>query len=412
MAIDQKKLHRLVESIASGKFKTEEEMLIATINEIVGNEEIDITGGRIWKLNTQTESYHLLYQTGKIEKIDPSFRIDIHRYEILDLIAKQRTIIGKETISALRKKGIFKYSASGVGGRKKIKDKFYYDYLLALNSENIGEEFRINLNIIATALTSQIKQRRSAESVNYLKADIDKARQLQKSILPEHEYKFHDYDLYGLTNPAEIVGGDFFDYLEHAAESERLGIAIGDAASKGVGAAAEAMYISGALRMASGFELKIAALMRRMNQLVNLIFEDDKFTSLFYGELTTHRGGLFLYANAGHNPPIFVNSKTGEAVFLQTTGPVLGPAPDAKYYVDHINFSKGDVLLIYSDGITDTADEEFEPYGDEKLLSKLKSLVKLTPKEIALGILDDVIKFSKNGKYSDDMTLVVIKKMK
>jgi sigma-B regulation protein RsbU (phosphoserine phosphatase) len=412
MAIDQKKLHRLVESIASGKFKSEEEMLITTVNEIVGNENIDVTGGRIWKLNEQAETYNLLYQTGKIEKIDTKFQIDIHRYSILDLIAKQRTILAKETISTLRKKGIFKYSASGVGGRKKIKDKFFYDYLLALNSEKIDEDFRINLNIIATALTAQIKQRRTSASVNYLKADIDKARQLQKSILPEHEFKFHDYELYGITNPAEIVGGDFFDYLQHSNEDERLGVTIGDAASKGVGAAAEAMYISGALRMASGFELKIAALMRRMNQLVNLIFEDDKFASLFYGELTTHKGGLFLFANAGHNPPIFLKTKTNETELLQPTGPVLGPAPDAKYYVESVNFSKGDLLLLYSDGIIDSANDKFEAYGDERLLKKLKELSKSKTGEIALGILDDVIRFSKNGKYADDMTLVVIKKVK
>jgi sigma-B regulation protein RsbU (phosphoserine phosphatase) len=331
---------------------------------------------------------------------------------LLDLIAKQRTILGKETISTLRKKGIFKYSASGVGGRKKIKNKFYYEYLLALNTAKIDEEFRINLNIIATALTSKIKQRRSSASASLLRADIDKARQLQKSILPEHEYKFHDYELYGITNPAEIIGGDFFDYLEHGEEQDRLGITIGDAASKGVGAAAEAMYIAGALRMASGFEIKIVALMRKLNQLVNRIFEDDKFASLFYGELSTHRTGLFLYANAGHNPPIFLKSKSGEAEFLQPTGPVLGPAPNAKYHIDSINFAKGDILLLYSDGITETANNNFDPYGDARLLSKLKELSKLSTKEIALGILDDVIKFSKNGKYSDDMTLVVVEKVK
>jgi len=412
MAIDQKKLHKLVESIASGKFKTEEEMLTKTVDEIVENENIDVTGGRIWKLNERAETYKLLYQTGNIEKIDAKFQIDIHRYQILDLIAEQRTIIGKETISALRKKGIFKYSASGVGGRKKIKDKFFYEYLLALNSDRVNEDFRINLNIIATALTSQIKQRRSSASVVHLKADIDSARQLQKSILPEHEFKFYDYDLYGITNPAEIVSGDFFDYLEHGSENERLGIAIGDAASKGIGAAAEAMYISGALRMASGFEIKIAALMRRMNQLVNLIFEDDKFASLFYGELTTHSGGLFLYANAGHNPPIFFNSKKNETELLQTTGPVLGPAPNAKYYVENINFSKDDILLLYSDGVTESADRDFQAYGELKLIAKIKELKNKSAKEIVLGILDDVLGYSKHGEYSDDITLVVIKKIK
>ena len=98
--------------------------------------------------------------------------------------------------------------------------------------------------------------------------------------MPEHEYQFHNYELFGITQPAEIVGGDFFDYLEIGDDNDRLGIVVGDAASKGVSAAAEAMYISGALRMAASFEIKIAPLMKRMNQLVNQIFADDKFASL------------------------------------------------------------------------------------------------------------------------------------
>jgi len=409
--MNQRELHKLVETIASGKYDSEEVMLKKTIDEIIINESIAITGGRIWKLSIEQKAYEILYQTGKLERIEDSFQIFIQRYPVFDLIAKERTILGNETINALRRKGIFKYSASGVGSKKKIDGKFYYEYLLALNSDLIDEELRINLNIIATALTSQIKQRRSSASVVHLRADLDKARQIQKSILPEHEYTFHDYELYGITNPAEIVGGDFFDYLEQGS-GDRLGIAVGDAASKGVGAAAEAMYISGALRMASNFEIKISALMRRMNELVNKIFEDDKFASLFYGELSTHKGGLFLFANAGHNPPVFLNTKTDETELLQPTGPVLGPAPNAKYYIENINFKKGDILLLFSDGVTDSADSNFEHYGDERLIAKLKEMKNLSSKEIALNILEDVINYSKNGKYSDDMTLVVIKKKK
>ena len=88
------------------------------------------------------------------------------------------------------------------------------------------------------------------------------------------------------------------------------------------------------------------------------------------------------------------------------------PAPDAKYYVESVNFFKGDLLLLYSDGIVDSANDNFEAYGDERLLKKLKELSKSKTREIALGILEDVIRFSKNGKYADDMTLVVIKKVK
>jgi len=409
--MEQRKLHKLVETIASGKFATEKEMLINTIQGIVKSENIDVTGGRIWKLDESKKAYTLLYQTGKLEKIKGGFKLNTEEYPLFDLIVKERTILGDETNEALREKGIFKYSASGVGGKRKINEKFLYEYILALNSDKIDEEFKLDLNIIATALTSKIKQKRSSASAHHLRADIDKARQLQKSILPEHEYKFHDYILYGITHPAEIVGGDFFDYLELGEESERLGVTIGDAASKGVGAAAEAMYISGALRMANSFEIKISALMRRMNQLVNKIFEDDKFASLFYGELTTHKGGLFLFANAGHNPPIFLDSHTNETKLLNPTGPVLGPAPNAGYYIQSVNFNKGDLLLLYSDGVTESANAAFNQYGDDKLLANFIKFKDLSPKEIAIRILEDVINFSKQGKYSDDKTLVVIKKI-
>ncbi len=409
--MEQRKLHKLVETIASGKFTTEKEMLINTIQGIVKSENINVTGGRIWKLDENKKAYTILYQTGKLEKIKSGFKLITDEYPLFDLIVKERTILGDETNVALREKGIFKYSASGVGGKRKINGKFLYEYILALNSDKIDEEFKLDLNIIATALTSKIKQKRSSASAHHLRADIDKARQLQKSILPEHEYKFHDYILYGITNPAEIVGGDFFDYLELGEETGRLGITIGDAASKGVGAAAEAMYISGALRMANSFEIKIATLMRKMNQLVNIIFEDDKFASLFYGELTTHKGGLFLFANACHNPPIFLNSQTNETKLLNPTGPVLGPAPNERYYIQSINFSKGDLLLLYSDGVTESTDAAFKQYGDDKLVANFKKLKDLSPKEIAVRILEDVINFSKHGKYSDDKTLVVIKKI-
>ncbi|MFC2102900.1 PP2C family protein-serine/threonine phosphatase [Bacteroidota bacterium] len=409
--MDQKELHKLVEGIASRRFPSEEELLIHVLGQIIENEDISVTGGRIWKLDPQAETYKILYQHGNSHKLANDFQLKVSEYPLFDLIAKERTILGNETNEELLNMGIFKYSASGVGSKIKMNDHSYYEYLIALNSDLIGEKLKDNLNIIATALTSQIKQRRYSKSASSLKADIDRARQLQKSILPEHEHRFGDYEIYGITSPAEIVSGDFFDYTEAGDENDRLGIVIGDAASKGVGAAAEAMYISGALRMATGFDIKIVALMRRMNQLVNKIFEDDKFSSLFYGELSKYKSGMFLYANAGHNPPLFYKAETGDVELLATTGPLLGPAPNANYYIESINFSKGDVLLLFSDGITETADTKFEHYGDERLVNELKKLNHLSSKKIVLSIIDDVISFSKNGLYEDDKTLVAVKKI-
>ena len=408
--MDQKKLHRTVETIASQKFASDEEMLTTVVNEIVSDQAIGFTGGRIWKLYPDINGYRLLYQTGNMEKIEKNFVIRALEYPVFEQLAQSRTILGHETIEALRKKGIFQYSASGVGHKTKLKGKPFYEYVLALNSKIIDEDLRVNLSIISTALTSQIKQRRSSQSANQLKADIDKARQLQKSILPEHEYKFHHFDIYGITHPAEIVGGDFFDYLDIGDNNDRIGVTIGDAASKGVAAAAEAMYVSGALRMATTFEIKISLILKRMNELVNKIFEDDKFTSLFYGELTTNKNGLFLYANAGHNPPMFYKSAKNRIELLNPTGPVLGPAPQSKYFVENINIYLNDILVLYSDGITEAANTKFEFYEEQRLMTMIKKLKDKSPKEIALGILEDVIKFSKNGSYTDDKTLVVIKR--
>ncbi|HMN50333.1 MAG TPA: SpoIIE family protein phosphatase [Ignavibacteriaceae bacterium] len=408
--MDQRKLHKTIETIASQKFATEEEMLITVLNEIVSDKTMDITGGRVWKLKPEVAGYRLLYQTGKVDKIAQDFIIKLNDYPVFEKLSAARTILGHETNEELRKKGIFKYSASGVGYKIKIKDRPYYEYVLALNSSHIDEELRLKLNIIATALTSQIKQRRLSLSASNLKADIDKARELQKSILPEHEYKFHHFDIYGITVPADIVGGDFFDYLEIGDDRERIGVALGDAASKGVAAAAEAMYISGALRMASNFEIKISPLMKRMNRLVNKIFEDDKFSSLFYGELSTDRNGLFLYANAGHNPPIFYRALNNKVEMLQPTGPVLGPSPEASYFIESINIRLNDILVIYSDGVVESSNNKEVFYEEHRLVNLIKKVKDKTPKEIVYAILDDVIKFSKGGVYQDDKTLVVIKR--
>lgn len=408
--MDQRKLHRTIETIASQKFASEKEMLVTVLNEIVNDKSLDIIGGRIWKLVPEKLGYKILYQTGKIDKISKDFIIKIENYPSFERLAQARTILGHETNEELRKKGIFKYSASGVGYKIKINDKPFYEYVLALNSNHIDEELKLKLSIISTALTSQIKQRRLSASASNLKANIDKARELQKSILPEHEYKFHHFDIYGITVPADIVGGDFFDYLEIGEDKERIGVALGDAASKGVSAAAEAMYISGALRMASNFEIKISPLMKRMNQLVNKIFEDDKFSSLFYGELSTDRNGLFLYANAGHNPPIFYKSARNKVELLNPTGPVLGPSPEAKYYIESINIHLNDILVIYSDGVVEASNKNEEFYEEQRLINVIKKNKDKNPKEIVYAILDDVIKFAKDGIYQDDKTLVVIKR--
>ncbi len=407
----QKRLYRTIETVASKKFESESELLIEVVEQLLKNTEINITGGRVWHLDTEKAAYTLLYQTGNVQKIEPNFLLKIEEYPILDLISIERTILANETNKILQKKGIFRYSASGIGTKKKVNGKNYYEYLIAVNSDNIDDELRYTLNIVATVLTQKINERRLYDSRKNLIEDLDKAKELQRSILPEHELNFYGYELFGVTIPAQTLGGDFFDYLKIGDDESRLGIAVGDAASKGLSAAAEAMYISGALRMACTFQIKISPLFNRMNELINKIFSDDRFTSLFYAEISNDKKGLCLYANGGHNPPMFLRAKDKQIIYLDPTGPLLGPAPHSKYDTDSINFNKGDVLVIYTDGIVESANEKFELYEEKRLENIIKKNYHLSPRELCYTILDDVNIFSTSkSQYQDDKTIVVIKR--
>lgn len=409
--MDQKKLFKTIDTIASGNFNDDEELLKYVIDQIVSKEQFNVLGGRVWKLEPSIQAYRLLFQTGKVQKIPKDYKLFIKDYVIFDKISSLRTILADETDATLISKGIFKYSASGVGKKININGKKYYEYLIAINSDKIGDDLRYTLNVIATVLTSKLRERYLTLSRKNLIENIDKAKELQRSILPEHEYKFHFYDIFGVTIPAENVAGDFYDYLKIGDDEERLGIVVGDAASKGLAAAAEAMYISGAIRMASNFQIKISPMMYRLNQLVNKIFSDDKFVSLFYGEISTDKKGLFLYANAGQNPPIFYSKKNNSFTYLYPTGPLLGPAPNSKYETDSINFHKGDILVIYSDGVVEAANDKYEFYDEKRLEKIIKKTANFTPKEIVYSILDDINKFTtSDSQYQDDKTLVVIKR--
>ena len=409
--MDQKKLYRTIESIASFEFASEKELLIEVVKQIIKSDQISFTGGRIWKLDYKKRIYKLVFQTGKVQKIPNDFDLAIKEYKLFEMLSKYRTILADETNKTLISKGILKYSAAGIGRKIKIGDTRYYEYVLAVNSDRIDEDLRYALNIVATVLTSKLHEKYVTQLRKNLIDDIDRAKQLQKSILPAHEYDFHDYKIFGITLPADTISGDFYDYLKIGDEEDRLGIVLGDAASKGFPAAAEAMYISGALRMASTFQMKISPMMFRLNQLINKIFSDDKFITLFYGELSNDKKGLFLYANAGQNPPIHYNKKSGKLTYLEPTGPLLGPAPNSKYDTDSINFESGDILLVYSDGIVESANEAFDFYGEEKMEKVLLDNIDKSPKEIATLILEDVIKFTTiDSKYQDDKTVLIVKR--
>jgi phosphoserine phosphatase RsbU/P len=405
----QRTLYRLIESIGSRAFETEEAMLNGILDEIVQSERTSVTGGRVWKLLPAEKKYRLIYERGNVEPVGAGFEIRLKGYAVFDQVARKRTVLADETNRALRKKGIIKYSATGIGSRVRIGDLEYYEYLMAFNTAEHSPEFKHILSIVGQAVTQLLNNRRSENEKQILLSEMELARDLQRRILPEHELTFGRYELYGVSVPEKVVGGDFFNYYSREEEPDRMAISIGDAASKGFSAAVQALFVAGALMMSVEAESKIAPMLRRINAINRRIFPHERFLTLCYCELFDSEEGLLLYSNAGHSKPIHYHAASGECSELAVTGPVIGLVPDAQFGVTNTNIMRGDVLVMYTDGISEANNGEDE-YDVPRIMDVLRGNAGLSAKEICLSILQDVQTFSAEGVYSDDKTVVVIKR--
>ncbi len=414
--MEQRKLSRTIEKFISEapNFKKNDDLLKYVLNQIIDHEHIGISGGRVWKLKSNKKAYTLLDQAGDVKKIDNGFSLGIEEFPILLEISRKRTVTTRETNIYLKKRGIINYSATGLGEKYKVMHKgkpiYLYQFLLAFNGNIIDDEFLYTLNIISVTLNSILRSKKIESRAKDNITELEKASEIQKSILPEHSYKFGNYEMYGVSLPDKIVGGDFFDYI-NIAEDNKLCIAIGDAASKGISAAAQALYISGALKMGVSYDVGFTTLLKRIGNLVNETFPNERFVTLFLCELYKDKKGLCVYVNAGHNSPLVLEPGKPAITGLLSTGAVLGPSPNQEYFLDSLYLRKNDSLILYTDGIVEATNDKFEFYGEERLKQVILQYRNANPEIMCKKIIESVQVFSAHGKYSDDRTLVVIKRV-
>jgi sigma-B regulation protein RsbU (phosphoserine phosphatase) len=257
------------------------------------------------------------------------------------------------------------------------------------------DDILFSLNLVRYA----INQRLRAERYESL---IVEAQRIQQSILPQRVPQYAGFDIWGKTVPAEIVSGDFYDFIPIS--DNILGLAIADGSGHGLPAALVVRDIYMGLRMATDRDFKIIRTMEKLNHIIHRSRLTTKFVSLFYGELET--GGILIYTNAGHNYPFLLkrNNLTEE---LRNGGPVLGPTPDATYTRGFAKLDPGDLLCLYSDGIVEAHDRSDREFG----LDRLQRLVKLnrtrSSKEIGIEVLNRVDRWERRAE--DDRTVVIVK---
>lgn len=410
--ITQREVYKLIDKLLSGHFDSEEELLKTLVRDLCARSEFGLLGARIWEIDDAEYRYNLLFQFGSVARIPDDYGLDISAQPVFNTLSGKRVVVNMETDPLLLEKGITQYAATGVGDVIKRDGASMYRYVLAFNADESESELTSTMTVISgatsTALRNLVLRRQQAK----LKRDLDQASAIQRSLLPEHTLEFFEYSVFGISLPDSVVGGDYFDYLTTTADDDeaRTGIVISDAASKGLPAAIQALFVSGALRMGSGFQTKITSLISRLNNLIYDTFPYERFVTLCYCELTQSASGLMLYCNAGHCSPIHYKAESGECASLEPTGSILGIAQHQKFSVEGVNLHRGDILVMFTDGIVEAQNENEEQFGEDRIRDILGKHTDESARSLAYRLLEEVQTFSAHGSYSDDRTIVVIKR--
>lgn len=238
------------------------------------------------------------------------------------------------------------------------------------------------------------------------------AAEIQQSFLPDTIVQIEGFDIAGKSVMAKEVGGDFFDVIPLEVVpigKGQLGIMIADVSGKGIPAALYMALSRIVVRVnATWYGRKPAAAIRDANTIISHDPRSGMFVTLFYGFLDADARSM-TYVNAGHNPPILYHAKDGTMTELEATGIAMGAMDNADYTAMTCTFEKGDLLILYTDGITEAENARLEMYGVERLMASISRLHELPSKEISASILHDVKSFTGDHPQSDDITLMVIR---
>ncbi|MFQ5823310.1 MAG: GAF domain-containing SpoIIE family protein phosphatase [bacterium] len=264
------------------------------------------------------------------------------------------------------------------------------------------------LSIIASQSAQVIENARLYEEEKQLRnfeQELKMALDIQIGLLPKESPQIGCIDLAGKSIPAKVVGGDYFDFIELG--SNRWGIALGDVSGKGIPAAFLMSNLQATLRGQALINPSIKDCIAKANYLLYSNTEPDKFVTLFYGVLNCKNKTLS-YVNAGHNYPYLLDNQ-GKFSPLEIGGLVMGMFPEYPFEEGHIQLNSGEIIVIYSDGVTEAENEQEELFGEKRLEQIVRQYNHLSANEIIEKICESVKEFTGAALQDDDITLVVLK---
>ena len=286
--------------------------------------------------------------------------------------------------------------------------------LIEVDSQSLVQRFENEdlelLTILANIAAIRIEQERLAlieVAERMLARELKQAASIQRRLLPARAPELPGFDLAGYNAACRTVGGDYYDFFAYP--DGKLGFVVGDVAGKGMPAALLMTSLKGGVQVLAEVPDDLGRLVARMNRVVSANFPPNRFVSLFFGVLDPSSSEL-TYCNAGHNPPLLCRAD-GSSEMLQGGGGILGIMPDATYEAKSCRVDAGDVLVLFSDGVTEAEGNEGEEFGVERLATVVQNGTGVSAKELIARTTAEIGRFTNGAPAADDVTMVVIRRV-
>jgi sigma-B regulation protein RsbU (phosphoserine phosphatase) len=229
------------------------------------------------------------------------------------------------------------------------------------------------------------------------------AADIQQALLPNAHHVGNGFELACASSPCLAIGGDFFDYVD--LPDGGFGFVLGDVSGKGLPAALLTAVVQGVFAIEASLGCSPAATLAAINDTLIRKAIEARFVTLFYGALSGQ--GRLTYTNAGHNPPIVLG--TSGMRRLSSGGTIVGVFPDAKYEQETITLDAGDLVVVFSDGVTEAFNAAWEEFGNDRLVECVRANADLPPIALLDEIMAAVHRFVADAVQSDDVTVLVLR---
>jgi serine phosphatase RsbU (regulator of sigma subunit) len=251
------------------------------------------------------------------------------------------------------------------------------------------------------ALAKTVQQQRDD-----LLEDVKLAGQVQRLFLPSEKPAIDGLEIAGMMLPLQGVGGDYYDYIP--VDGHTIQVVIADVAGKGVPAALLMAATAAALRLEANHDRNMLQQVERLNAEIGAVSDPDRYVTLLVAEIDTQKR-IVHYVNCGHNPALLFRAKTGRLTHLDSSCPPIGLSPEEICELGSAELTAGDVLVFYTDGVTEAENQVGEEFGMERLSAVVREGSSLTAEELTIKIFNSAAGFCGDVGFHDDVTLVVVK---